>query len=671
MLARRFAYHTLLFQPNLTSALAFMALAFSLTAYAVPDPLPPQNPVVTIAHGAIPTTCGQLVKNFAHRLPAGEYLLREHHRSGRPFFEVLAVTEFPGPELTTRVYRREIRFGQPRWQKVMNQNPLGADWHYSQVEHIIRFATTKYRERRTRNVANPSPHAALREAWSEQFIDEIAALSRSYINDTVYVEVVDRINGQTVGCMRFVSAPYSLLGAEKVPTGKAVNTYYYDSFHRFREPYEIQPDTEAPMPPRLLPEAFHLGIELPHRVWRPSGGQPAQGIDIELGLYVIDETMTPLVREKIAAELGVHLLRFAFDTPDDGLNYYGRTFHTYADRRSMSLYMPIGFRPLRDYKLDGKVVTFENDKDAPKILVDGVKWTPLYQSPTGWDETNRQIYDATLPKQIPPAYFQGRILLPNSGPRGYGPETLPVWKPILDSIESEDTRKFLPAVATIIRFADLESTHQSVMNHEFASDEQRRHAQANTEALNRVLEKVEAAIKEKMKSGDAMTKGRILQMAPALAQASNHRRHLKRDFVLNEIILPAFLEPDPKLGYEAIFYIRQIYTPAELIQILVGADTYRTPSEIQEIRTQAKARLDQLCEMQFHPIAISRIRDLLQSTWRRPAGLVAVLDPNRWDNPRFTTTSAVGSLHLAAAGDLEIVKLIFLVAACEALAQPF
>jgi hypothetical protein len=671
MLDRRFHYHTLLIQPIRTTAIAFLAFAFSLPAYAAPSPLPPQSSLVTTVHDAIPKTCGQLVKNFTNRLPAGEYLLREHHSSGSPFFEVLAVTEFPGPELTARVYRREIRFGQPRWQSLKNTTPLGADWHYAQVEHIVRFATTKYRERRTRNAALRSPHAALRETWSEKFIDEIAVLSRPYINDTVYVEVVDRRTGQTVGCMRFISAPYAVMGSEKVATGKAVHTYYKESFTRFREPYEIQPDTEVPMPPRLLPEAFHLGIELPHRVWRPSGGLLAQGVDIELGLYVVDETREPLMREQIAAELGVHLLRFAFDFPDDGLNYYGRTFHTYADRRSMSLYMPIGFRPLRDYKLDGKVVTFEKDEDAPKILVDGVKWTPLYQSPTGWDETNRQIYDATLPKPIPPSYFQGRILLPGIGPKGYGPEALPVWKPILDSIESDDSRKFMPAVATIIRFAELETTHQSVMKHEFASDEQRRHAQANTEALNRILEKVEAAIKEKMKSGDATTKARILQMAPVLAQASNHRHHLKRDFILKEIILPVFLEPDPQLGCDAFYIIRQIYTPAEIIQILVGAETYRTPSEIKEISTQAKARLDELCDIEVYPITIGQIRDLLQATWRSPAGLAAILDPTQWDNPRFRIVSAARSLQIAAGGNLEIIKLIFLVAACEALALPF
>jgi hypothetical protein len=676
MLARRSHYHTLLAQPILSSALAAIAFAFSLPAYAPPpfdplDPFVPQSHIVTMVHDAIPKTCGELVKNFSNRLPAGEYLLREHRRSSRPFFEVLSVTEFPGTELTARVYRREIRYGFPRWHSLMSQNPLGADWHYSQVEHIIRFATTKYRERRARNTALLTTHAALREAWSEEFINEIATLSRPYINDTIYVEVVDRQTQQTVGCMRFISAPYSLLGSQKVATGKVVQTYYSDSFPRFREPYEIQPDNEVPMPPRLLPEAFHLGIELPHRVWRGSGGQFPQGVDIELSLYVIDETLEPLMREQIAAELGVHLLRFAFDFPDDGLNYYGRTFHTYADRRSMSLYLPIGFRPLRDYKLDGKVVTFEKDADAPKILVDGVKWTPLYQSPTGWDETNRQIYDATLPKPIPPAYFQGRILLPGSGSRGYGPETLPVWKPILDSIESEDPRKFMPAVATIIRFADLEAAHQSVMNQEFVSEEQRRHAKANNEALIRILEKVEAAIKEKMITGDLATRGRLLQMAPVLAQASRNRQHLRRDFILKEILLPAFRDPAPNLGYQAFHLIRQIYTPAEIIQILSGAETYRTPSEIREIRADAKARLDELCTMQFHPITISHIRELLQTTWRSPIGMAAIANPTQWENPQLKTVTATASLQLASAGNLKIIELIFLVAACEALVLPF
>jgi len=321
--------------------------------------------------------------------------------------------------------------------------------------------------------------------------------------------VIHRVTRQTVGCMRFITAPYALLGKEKVATGKAVQTYYFDSFPRFREPYEIQPENEAPMPPRLLPEALHLGIELPHRVWSPGGGQYPQGVDIELGLYVVDETLPNLMREQVAAELGVHLLRFAFDFPDDGLNYYGRTFHTYADRRSMSLYLPIGFQPLRDYRRDGQVVKFDTDEDAPKIHVDGVNWTPLYQSPTGWDQTNRQIYEATLSKPIPPAYFQGRILIPaRSDYRSFGPEALPVWKPIIDSIESDDPKKFMPAVATIIRFADLETAHQRVLQQAYVSEEQRVQAVANTEALSRILEKVEEAIKEKMKTGDAATKGR-------------------------------------------------------------------------------------------------------------------------------------------------------------------
>jgi hypothetical protein len=655
MLVRRFYYHIF----------SLLAFTFSLPLYAAPDPLRPQNSISTMVHDAIPKTCAQWVKNFSNHLPAGDYLLREHDRATRPFFEVLSVTEFPGTELTARVYRRETRYGNPKWHDLMNQNVLGANWHYSQVEHIIRFATTKYRERRTR-ITNR------REAWTEKFIDEIAALSRPYINDTVYVEVIDRITRQTVGCMRFISAPYALLGTEKVATGRAVHTYYFDSFPRFREPYEIQPDNEPPMPPRLLPEALHLGIELPHRVWRPNGVGYPEGVDIELGLYVIDETLPPLMREQVAAELGVHLLRFAFDSPDDGLNYYGRTFHTYADRRSMSLYVPIGFRPLRDYKMNGEVVTFADDDDAPKILVDDVKWTPLYQSPTGWDETNRQIYESTLPKPIPPAYFQGRILFPASGSsRGFGPEALPVWKPVIDSIESNDPRKSMPAIATIIRFADLESAHQSVMNQESVSDEQRMHAQANTEALNRILEKVEAAIIEKMKSGDLATRSRILKMAPALALAPRNRSHLRRDFILKEIILPAFLETAPHLGFDAFYLIRQIYTPSEIIQILSGHDTYRTPAEIKEILKGAKARLDEICEMQFHTVAIAQIRELLRINRRLPNGLIAIDEPNRWDSPALRTVTATGSLHLAAGDNLEVIRLIFLVAACEALALPF
>jgi hypothetical protein len=242
------------------------------------------------APSAVPS-CPQLILNAVDSdlpLTAGDYLLREH--SGLSIHEVLVVTETDeGEGFVRRQYRREVRFG-PKSGLIRGQKPRGREWHFKVIAPLVRFALKEYRRR----------------GWPPGFIEKLWESSWYYLNDTIYSEVLHGPQRQRVATMRFVVAPFSLSRGERMPVGSTVREFYGLDAPRFREPEEVQPDTELPIPPRCLPVSEFLRIQFVPRTFHD------EGLEIEPGANAILHGIPADVHLKAQALQWVQYLEVAF-----------------------------------------------------------------------------------------------------------------------------------------------------------------------------------------------------------------------------------------------------------------------------------------------------------------------------------------------------------------------
>lgn len=324
-----------------------------------------------------------------------EFLYREHVIDGEPWHEVLVVEEFPGTQgFTTRVVKREVRKGKAKTLaeggelQSVDYDTL-RQWHLDFANSVVDLTIDKYIKRRN---------------WGTDFRAKLKGMAEEYLNDSIYVSILETGTGNVVGGKRYILAPYGIRKGAVVPEGHLVNKYY-GPVTSFREAgKEIDPsDRSLPLPPRTLPEADYLDIDLPRTGIRPPGDKTGvkTGMQVEVGALVVEETLDREPRGKVWAELHLQDLRLAFEEENDALAYGGITFHAYADPVSRRMYLNDlnwGWELLNGYGKDGKTVGFEKDQEAPVIEKEGTDWVPIIFHPERMEDYHLRLVNGEIPR---------------------------------------------------------------------------------------------------------------------------------------------------------------------------------------------------------------------------------------------------------------------------------
>lgn len=485
----------------------------------------------------------------ARAFPAGQYLLRSHATDKGAVHEVLDIQESRAEGLISRSYQRKVQNYQDA--SIKPAPSTDSNWHLSQAEEIARFATGQYRERR--------------EDWPETFIHKIEAGVKTYLNDSTFFEVRDEKTGDIVGSMRLVVAPYALKNGMKVPEGAAVRHYYGREATCFRQPGEIQPGAELPVPTLLLPAAEYLGIQMPPRVWQPKDGEPAVGVDIEVGLYAIDHRLSPKRRAQVKAELWARLLLFAYDHPNDMFNYYAKSFHEYADEASGGVYGPLGFEPLSGYIHSGKKVEIAPGQKPPTIPRDGKNWVPQVMYPWGLDRSHQKLADQTGRASVPD--LKTPLLKP--APWGEkGPEVIPHWRALFEQLGSQDIGISVTAEATLIRLLDLHEEHGRVLQKSAQDASRAKESRESFESLSPIVREIQARLAESMKSDNAFLRERVVALADSIPYAFRDRHSFSRGQLLREVFIPGLADREWKVAIQTMYGLRNNYKPKEILEFL-------------------------------------------------------------------------------------------------------
>ena len=142
---------------------------------------------------------------------------------------------------------------------------------------------------------------------------------------------------------------------------------------------------------RSLPMENYLDIDLP-RLGLIRDKNTKKYWQNEIGTYVVDHKLDLHVRKKVTLELWTQLIKHLTEHQNFSEFLHKQAFFTYADRRSLRLYKPVGFQLLRVYKYKGewKIYIHHSENQIPPITIktdDGEKkWWPIVFLPNWLDE---------------------------------------------------------------------------------------------------------------------------------------------------------------------------------------------------------------------------------------------------------------------------------------------
>ncbi len=542
-----------------------------------------------------------------------EFLYRSHVINGQAWHEVLVVEEYPlEGSVVTRVVRREVRKGPPTpglsgnngSGKVSNSfyNEL-RKWHLDLAKSVVNLTVDKYEKRRN---------------WGPEFRKKLTNMAEEYLNDSVYVVITDKATNTVVGGKRYILAPYGFKNGQLVADGMLVEKHY-GPVAGFREPgAKIDPnDQSLPKPPKTLPEADYLGIDLPRGSVLPEGETRGikTGMQVEIGALVVEETLPKDLRGKIWADLHLQDLRMAFDGKDDLVNYKGISFHAYADPVSRKMYLNDlnwGWELLNGYHMGGHQMTFLRDKDAPEIEKEGTKWVPIIFHPERMEDYHNRFVRGTLPRsENVDLGSRQRDLGQTLG----GAEVVESFEALIRGFNSEHGDVVAASAVGLIRLAHRQDLLEKKRAEAEADPSRKWQIAGRAEDRSDIPQRIDAVMQAFLKKNQSGNKKVVvLAMVGQMLELGISQPPLDRNNLLNKYLIPTLGNSSLAVRATSLAHLQMHFTPAEVATALSAL------KNTSGMRRKAEADLRR---GRIHTILISEIEAMMRrwSSHREQLGI--------------------------------------------------